>query len=360
MTDFIPNSYQTPNALVDEVMYLLTSEEWRVLSYAVRHILGFQESLSSRMRRLSISVFEKGYASYPGCGLKRPTIIKALEGLHQFGLLQKVGKSTNDGQMYKVAFGRGDIQFEALKARWQGWQDVAERRTVAGRKAKQDKRQEALGGLSDRLPEAVCATDQQRSVGQTASGLSDRHNKTHSQTHLQTQEGEEAPAQPITEPTPEIPLSLSKPETERDVIPLPVSEVRKVVRDAFTLQNTLNPVIETYLSCFTGRQQNRSIRTSEKAHESAERIAELFTLDEVKALVIEKRKTNSGYPFAFLEGDLAQWAAEKESPASLPPLKTNGVPPAPKPIGDAYRRIVPGKYKPDGSAVYEDELGAAS
>ena len=34
--------------------------------------------------------------------------------------------------------------------------------------------------------------------------------------------------------------------------------------------------------------------------------------------------------------------------------------PAPKPIGDAYRRIVPGKYHPDGSAMYEDELGAAS
>lgn len=31
-----------------------------------------------------------------------------------------------------------------------------------------------------------------------------------------------------------------------------------------------------------------------------------------------------------------------------------------KPIGDAYRRIVPNRYHPDGSAVYEDELGAAS
>jgi hypothetical protein len=37
MALLIPNSFQTPNAYVDQYMPLLTPEEWVVLSYVVRH-----------------------------------------------------------------------------------------------------------------------------------------------------------------------------------------------------------------------------------------------------------------------------------------------------------------------------------
>ena len=58
-SDFIPNSYQTPNAYIDKYLHLLTGEEWKVLSYAIRRILGFQkdgtESHSPSFQRASLA-----------------------------------------------------------------------------------------------------------------------------------------------------------------------------------------------------------------------------------------------------------------------------------------------------------------
>ena len=48
---FVPNSFQTPNDYVDEIMPYLTGEEFKVLIYAVRRILGFQK----RQDRTSLS-----------------------------------------------------------------------------------------------------------------------------------------------------------------------------------------------------------------------------------------------------------------------------------------------------------------
>ena len=43
----IPNSYQTPNIVVDQLMQYLLPEEVVVLTYAIRHILGWRERLAS-------------------------------------------------------------------------------------------------------------------------------------------------------------------------------------------------------------------------------------------------------------------------------------------------------------------------
>lgn len=103
----VPNSFQTPNAYVDEAMEFLTGEEYKVLSFAARHILGWQDSVQQRQREISLSRFENGFTlpdgrHFRGTGLSRPTITKALRILEGFGLLDKIGKPTPKGQMWRI------------------------------------------------------------------------------------------------------------------------------------------------------------------------------------------------------------------------------------------------------------------
>lgn len=99
-SSFIPNSTQTPNDYFDLVMGFLTGNEWKVLCFAIRHILGFHDRLMTRTRPISLSTFENGYGEYKGCGLNRKTIIEALKELEKYRLLVPVGKATSKGQRW--------------------------------------------------------------------------------------------------------------------------------------------------------------------------------------------------------------------------------------------------------------------
>ncbi len=178
----IPNSWQTPNDFMDKYNPYLTSEEWRVLSYACRHILGWHDYVNSRMRRMSLSFFENGYGPYPGCGLKRAAIIRALDSLAQFGLLAKVGKPTQEGQMWKLPLLESEIDLEGLQARQAEKTQKAVSRTNHARQVKA----------------AVSPTNHQQLVPLTtmqgAGGMSDKLNQSHK---IQSQE-----SKPKDSPTP--------------------------------------------------------------------------------------------------------------------------------------------------------------
>ena len=58
-SNFVPNSFQIPNIYIDHVIPYLTSEEWRVLSFAIRHILGWQDKIADRQAYISLSRFSK-------------------------------------------------------------------------------------------------------------------------------------------------------------------------------------------------------------------------------------------------------------------------------------------------------------
>jgi len=62
MSNFIPNSFQTPNAYVDQFMYLLSGTEYKVLCYLVRRIFGFQK----RQDRVSIPQITQGIRKRDG------------------------------------------------------------------------------------------------------------------------------------------------------------------------------------------------------------------------------------------------------------------------------------------------------
>ena len=121
MSAFIPNSFQTPNAYIDRVMHLLTPEEFKVLIYAVRRILGFQK----RRDRISLSQFVSGVSSGGsqkdhGTGLNRETVIRCLESLVAFGLLTRKDEPRHpDGTLYILQLDSDAVDLAGLQKRQQ-------------------------------------------------------------------------------------------------------------------------------------------------------------------------------------------------------------------------------------------------
>lgn len=120
----IPNSFQHPNVLIDRLAYYLTPEENVVLDKAVREILGWHNKIESRKAPVSLSVFvdgklnkETGERLCLGCGLGIQTVRKALAALDEFKILVKVGKATQDGQLFWLQDDEAAIDWDALEER---------------------------------------------------------------------------------------------------------------------------------------------------------------------------------------------------------------------------------------------------
>lgn len=188
------NSFQSPNSYVDTAMAMLTAEEYKCLSFAARHILGWQDKISKRRGFISLTMFENGFIDskgrvFGGTGLTRTTIISATDELTRLLFLIKIGEPTEDGQEWEL----GDSpDFDGLLARYETRKAQRKLQTDKAREAKRAKREGGLsnrpgaGGLLDRL-EVVCSTYQRWFVQQTIAGLLDRLNQIHSQNHLQSQ-----------------------------------------------------------------------------------------------------------------------------------------------------------------------------
>lgn len=102
MSQYIPNSHQTPNVLVDEIMELLNEGELKCYLFAIRHIYGWQDKIERGYAHISLTMFEKGYSKFSGTGLSRPTIVKSIKVLVRFRLLVKLDIKSNKGQAYSV------------------------------------------------------------------------------------------------------------------------------------------------------------------------------------------------------------------------------------------------------------------
>lgn len=144
----VPNSFQTPNLLVDRLLPLLLDNELRVVLFAYRHTLGWSDRISARAERLSLSAFEHGHRGLPGCGLARPAIVKALKSLAQHGVLQKVGEPTHEGQLWRVPDDEDEIDWDGLEERQRELDEKRRRRTAKATRASRKKR----AANSPRLP----------------------------------------------------------------------------------------------------------------------------------------------------------------------------------------------------------------
>lgn len=123
MTKLIPNSFQHPNVLVDQLAHFLTPEENVVLTKAVREILGWHNKIEQRRAAISLSVFLDGKLNSDGerlcygCGLGIQAIRNALNSLNEYGILIKTGKPTQDGQSYWLQDSNKQIRWGALSTR---------------------------------------------------------------------------------------------------------------------------------------------------------------------------------------------------------------------------------------------------
>lgn len=188
----IPNSFQTPNLYIDTALALLTPEEWVCLSFAIRHILGWQDKINKRRGVISLTMFERGFITaqgteFGGTGLTRAAIIKATGELTRFGLLIPT-QETQDGQEYELG---QSPNWTVMTERLETVKEANRQRTQKATAARLAK----LAGTShvpdedgsSDVPVVVRGTNQGQFVGRTSGSTSDVLNQTHSQTQSQNQ-----------------------------------------------------------------------------------------------------------------------------------------------------------------------------
>lgn len=136
---FIPNSFQMPNAYVDLAMQYLTGDEFKVLVYTVRHIMGWQHRVIARRAHISLSTYVSGYAGMGGTGLSRQKVVNALKELETYGFLKRVseGAEYHKGTLWELSFTPNTT---ALETRTASKLDVNRTRTAKARKTKWAKR----------------------------------------------------------------------------------------------------------------------------------------------------------------------------------------------------------------------------
>jgi len=161
-SSIIPNSFQFPNPIIDQLWYFLTPYEAMILAFAIREILGWRDRITSRSAHISLSVFVDGKKNRDGailcngCGLNRATVIKALTELDRCRILiKRDSDNPNLGQRYYLQDDMDKIDWARLQTRYIETLTKSRQRTSKAR-------------------EVVCGTDQRQSVGQTDSGLWDR------------------------------------------------------------------------------------------------------------------------------------------------------------------------------------------
>lgn len=122
----IPNTFQHPNFYIDVLDEYLTPEESKVLTHAIREILGWRDSLQTRQKHIARDIFLNGRTVngkkvYGGVNLCKEAIERALDALHQFRILVKSGSPRDPrGQLYELTEDVSQIDIEGLEARKHG------------------------------------------------------------------------------------------------------------------------------------------------------------------------------------------------------------------------------------------------
>ena len=142
----VPNTFVTFNEYVDRALAHITDAELRVLLFATRHIMGWQDKVSSRTSCLSLSMFEHGFEytdrktgdprRFGGCGLGRPAISRALKSLEQLGFIERAGYLQDKGQMWRLG---DDPDWDRLEQRTAERNVVNRKRTANASAARMSK-----------------------------------------------------------------------------------------------------------------------------------------------------------------------------------------------------------------------------
>jgi hypothetical protein len=117
--------YATPNEYADRFMSYLTSDEWKVASYACRRMFGFQH----KEDRISISQFTQGAMMQDGSGyrdrgtgLSKTAVTKCLAYLNEVGLMKMKANNnpkTNKGALWGLELDYDKVNIQALEERFE-------------------------------------------------------------------------------------------------------------------------------------------------------------------------------------------------------------------------------------------------
>ena len=148
-TTLYPNTFQTHNFYVDELMHLLTAEEFKVLIFTVREIVGWKKNASTLRARIALSCFmdgtkqpEDGFHNH-GTGLSVNTVRTCLDNLCRFGILIRHDQNSK-GTEYELDFEWREVDVEGLRDRHAEWKSQAERRTAKATRVALGKRTEGI------------------------------------------------------------------------------------------------------------------------------------------------------------------------------------------------------------------------
>ncbi len=179
-SQFIPNSFQMPNAYIDLAMQYLTGDEFKVLVFTVRHIMGWRERVSSRKAHISLATYENGYNDMGGTGLSRGALLSILKTLETYKFIKRANetsKNSSRGQLWELLF---EPDVEGLQARHAERQARDTMRTTEATKRRLEKRTQTAGnvtGTSDVTSNVARTSTGTSDV--TSTGTSDVPNQTH-------------------------------------------------------------------------------------------------------------------------------------------------------------------------------------
>ena len=156
-SDFLPNGYITPNAYADRFMHLLTSDEWKVLSYTMRRIFGFHKE--GHQDRISLTQYQTGTVSKEtgaqldhGTGLSRKTVVAVLASLCRFKFIECVAPNDprfDEGALYRLQIDSSKVDVAALEERACAVRQTNESRVAAARQKSLENRRRRGNSLSD-------------------------------------------------------------------------------------------------------------------------------------------------------------------------------------------------------------------
>ena len=237
MSKYIPNSFQTPNTMVDDLMHLLDGNEYKILSFTVRHIYGWQDKIQRGKANISLTMYEKGFGAMHGVGLSRPTIVSVLDELVKYRVILKVGKATKKGQAYSIGT---EPDIEGLTAR----QDA---------KYNKDKKRLAKVKESSKDTSPVKPLNHNQLNDLTGSGKATLPNKTQDKTQDKTLTPATTDVARTEEQTPKNPAfkrTKELTETVLQVISEPVFgiqyETLKDRKNNFVAYNMVNAFVDAY------------------------------------------------------------------------------------------------------------------
>lgn len=158
MSDFVPNSFQMPNAYVDRFWHLLTSDEKDVLVYIARRIYGFH---GKSCDGIALSQFVNGIVRDDGTrldygtGLSKGKVLNALKPLIYFRLVIVVREaikfppSKRKPAVYALQLEYSAVDVSAMERRAESKREAGKARLLSANQEKEKRKEFDLCGSTD-------------------------------------------------------------------------------------------------------------------------------------------------------------------------------------------------------------------